>query len=261
MSHPVLVDKHAGWLKITLNRPAKLNAFNSDMFEALFDAFEQARSPEIRAVLLTGAGRGFCAGQDLAERMPGSEGAKLDLGQALRERYNPIVQTISDFPKPVLCAVNGVAAGAGANLALACDIVLAAKSAIFIQSFAKIGLVPDAGGTHRLAQIIGPQRAKAWSMTADPLDADTAQHWGLVWQVCEDETLTEVAENMARDFAQGPTVAFSQIKKLVHDAAGNDLATQLEAEAAAQSHCGQTLDHHEGIAAFLQKRSPQFKGE
>ena len=257
----VLVSLEAGVLSLTLNRPDKLNAFNEAMHLALRAGFQRAADdPAVRAVLLTGAGRGFCAGQDLGDRDPRRGGDAPDLGATLATFYNPTLRLIRALEKPVVCAVNGVAAGAGANLALACDIVLAARSARFIQAFAKIGLVPDAGGSWSLARILGEPRAKALAMLAEPLDAATAVSWGLIWQAVDDAALAEVASAMAARLAAGPTRGLGLTKRAIQAAAANDLDAQLDLERDLQREAGRTADYAEGVTAFLEKRQPRFTG-
>ena len=262
---PVLVALDGGVLRITLNRPERLNAFNTAMHDTLRAALHRAETEaEVRAVLLTGAGRGFCAGQDLSERDPRkliAEGRwPPNLSETLSHNYNPLIRRLRDLPKPVICAVNGVAAGAGANLALACDIVLAARSARFIQAFAKLGLVPDAGGTWFLPRLIGEARAKALAFTAEPLDAQTAADWGLIWRAVEDEHLMQEAEALAHRLASGPTYGLGLAKAAIQEAATNDLSAQLDLEAESQFRAGASPDYAEGVAAFLEKRAPKFTG-
>lgn len=250
-----------GVLHLTLNRPEKLNAFNVEMHLALRAALKQAaEDSEIRAVLLTGSGRGFCAGQDLGDRDPRKAEGVPDLGLTIENYTNPLVRQIRALNKPVICAVNGVAAGAGANLALACDIVFAARSARFIQSFAKIGLIPDSGGTWSLARHLGEARAKALALTATPLDATTAAEWGLIWQAIEDDKLQETATLLAQQFAQGATLGLGLIKQAIQASAQNSLDEQLDLERDLQRRAGSSNDYAEGVAAFLEKRTPNFVG-
>ncbi|OHV78623.1 2-(1,2-epoxy-1,2-dihydrophenyl)acetyl-CoA isomerase PaaG [Ensifer sp. LCM 4579] len=258
-SDTVLSALADGVLSLTLNRPDKLNAFNEEMHLALRAGFQHAHADEnVRAVLLTGAGRGFCAGQDLGDRDP-KKGVP-DLGQTIETFYNPLLRLIRSLEKPVICAVNGVAAGAGANIAFACDITLAARSARFIQAFAKIGLVPDSGGTWSLPRLIGEARAKALALTAEPLDADTAADWGLIWRAVDDDTLMEEANALAKRLAAGPTKGLGMTKRAIQAAATNSLDQQLDLERDLQREAGRSADYAEGVSAFLEKRKAEFKG-
>lgn len=258
---PVLVDRKAGYVVITLNRPDKLNAFNDDQHMVLYEALESAgMNPEIRAILLTGAGRAFCAGQDLGDRDPSKLAEGIDLGETIEKFYNPLIRLIRSLEKPVVCAVNGVAAGAGANIALACDVVLAAKSAKFIQAFSKIGLLPDSGGTWTMTRLLGEARAKGLMMTAMPLPAETAEAWGLIWRAVDDDALMREATQLAESFAAGPTVGLALTKMAVQAASNNSLDEQLELERDYQHRAGRTPDYAEGVSAFLQKRAPNFTG-
>jgi len=261
MSETILVEHREGWRKLVLNRPDKLNALTEEMMDALLAALEETgRDSACRAVLLTGAGRGFCAGQELSRAlMPGDAGPP-DLG-ALADRYHHrVVRTIRGLGLPVVCAVNGVAAGAGAGFALACDIVLAAKSASFIQAFARIGLVPDSGGSFFLPRLVGEARARALAMLAEPLPAEQAAAWGLIWRAVDDAALQQEAEALAARLAQGPTQALALTKRLFNQSARNDLAAQLDLERDCQGEAGRTADYAEGVAAFLAKRKPSFRG-
>ena len=257
----ILVSRDAGVLTLTLNRPDKLNAFNPEMHKLLREALEQARDDAgVRAVLLTGAGRGFCAGQDLSERNVSPGAAPIDLSVSLGSNYNPLVRRLRALPKPVVCAVNGVAAGAGANIALACDIVLAARSASFVQAFAKIGLVPDCGGTWILPRLLGPARARALALTGEPLPAEKAEAWGLIWKAVDDAALMSEAHALCAAFAAAPTIALALTKRLLDEAWGNDLDAQLDLERESQREASLTPDYAEGVRAFLGKRPPVFTG-
>jgi 2-(1,2-epoxy-1,2-dihydrophenyl)acetyl-CoA isomerase len=257
----VLVDLTQGVLRLTLNRPDRLNAFTEDMHLALRAGLEHAHADDaVRAVLLTGAGRGFCAGQDLGNRDPRNWTGPPDLGLSIERFYNPTIRLIRSLEKPVVCAVNGVAAGAGANIALACDIVLAARSARFVEAFAKIGLVPDAGGSWLLPRLIGEARAKALALTAEPVAAETAEQWGLIWKVVDDPLLLDEAQALAEKLAAGPTRGLGMTKLAIQEAATNDLDAQLDLERDLQREAGRTDDYAEGVLAFLEKRKPSFNG-
>jgi 2-(1,2-epoxy-1,2-dihydrophenyl)acetyl-CoA isomerase len=260
LSDTVLAERSGGVLKLTLNRPDRLNAFTEEMHRTLRARIEEARAPEIRAVLLTGAGRGFCAGQDLGARDPSKTEGPPDLGATLDAFYNPLIRLIRDLDKPVICAVNGVAAGAGANVALACDIVLAARSATFIQAFCKLGLVPDAGGTWSLTRLLGEARAKALALTGEPLSAQTAEDWGLIWRAVDDEELAGESAGLAARLAEGPTFGLGLAKKAIQAASTNDLDAQLDLERDSQRRAGRSPDYREGVAAFLGKRAASFSG-
>jgi 2-(1,2-epoxy-1,2-dihydrophenyl)acetyl-CoA isomerase len=255
----VLVSQESGVLSLTLNRPEKLNAFNPEMHKLLRDALERALDePAVRAVLVTGAGRGFCAGQDLSER---KADGPIDLSVSLGSNYNPLVRRLRALPKPIVCAVNGVAAGAGANLALACDIVLAARSASFVQSFSKLGLVPDCGGTYFLPRLVGSARAMGLALLGERLSAEDAHRWGLIWKTVDDARLADEAAALARALAAGPTKGYGLIKKAMYASPGNLLDAQLDLERDLQREAGLSEDYREGVAAFLQKREPSYKGK
>lgn len=244
---------------ITLNRPDKLNSFNREMALLLQSKLDECASlHEVRAVYLTGAGKGFCAGQDLAEVVdPNGPGMQ----RILSEHYNPIITRIRNMPKPVVAAVNGVAAGAGANIALACDIVVAAQSASFIQAFSKIGLIPDSGGTYTLPRLIGWQKASALMMLGDKINAISAEKMGMIYQVFEDELFMESSKQIVTNLAQKPTKALAYIKHALNFSANNNLEEQLALEDDYQQKAAATADFNEGVAAFLEKRVPQFKGQ
>ena len=259
---PVLVALDAGVLQVTLNRPEKLNSLNPEMHKLLRQALERAADEAaVRAVLLTGAGRAFCAGQDLSERDVSPGAAPIDLSVSLGSYYNPLVRRVRELPKPVLCAVNGVAAGAGANLALACDLVLAARSASFVQAFAKIGLVPDTGGTWFLPRLVGAARAAGLALLGEKLAAEDAERWGLIWKAVDDERLMDEAAALARRLAEGPTRGYGLIKKALRVSSGNSLDAQLDLERDLQREAGLSEDYREGVTAFKEKRAPRFKGK
>lgn len=261
MSDTIKVALADGLLRLTLNRPDKLNSFNDEMHLALRAGLQRAHDESaVRAVLLTGSGRGFCAGQDLGDRDPRKGAEPPDLGHTIETFYNPLIRQIRSLDKPVVCAVNGVAAGAGANIAIACDIVIAARSAKFIQAFSKIGLVPDSGGTWTLAHLIGEARAKALALTAEPVTAETAANWGLIWRAVDDGELMTEAEALAGRLAAGPTFGLGLIKQAIQASAGNTLDQQLDLERDLQRRAGRSRDYAEGVAAFLDKRQPAFTG-
>ncbi|MDX1374041.1 MAG: 2-(1,2-epoxy-1,2-dihydrophenyl)acetyl-CoA isomerase PaaG [Burkholderiales bacterium] len=257
----LIVSVDAGVQRLTLNRPDKLNAFNPELLGALAEALGAAEADSaIRALLLTGAGRGFCAGADLDQRDVGPDAPPMDLGAGLEKVYNPMIRRMRALGKPIVCAVNGVAAGAGTSLAFACDIVLAARSASFLQAFARIGLVPDAGATHFLPRLVGSARAMGMALLAEPLPAEDAERWGLIWRCVDDVALMPQAEALAQRLAAGPTKTYGLIKRALYASAGNTLDAQLDLERALQREAGHTADFREGVRAFKEKRKARYEG-
>ena len=257
----ILFTIDAGIARLTLNRPDRLNSFNDAMHAEVRDALARVKGdPSVRVLLLTGAGRGFCAGQDLGDRAvaPGSE--PVDLGASIDRNYKPLVLGLRALPLPVVCAVNGVAAGAGANLALACDLVIAAKSASFIQAFCKIGLIPDSGGTYFLPRLVGTARALGLALLGDKLPAAQAAQWGLIWQCVDDAELPVVTDKLLASLAQASTRGLAAIKAALQASAGNVLPAQLDLERDLQRALGNGDDYREGVAAFVAKRPPRFTG-
>jgi 2-(1,2-epoxy-1,2-dihydrophenyl)acetyl-CoA isomerase len=255
----ILTELHDGWRKLTLNRPGKLNALNKPMLASLLAAIEAAEGdPATRAILLTGAGRGFCAGQELGEDVAAGPNGPADLEALAGGYHHVIVQRIRDSRLPFVCAVNGVAAGAGAGFALACDIVLAARSATFVQAFVRIGLVPDSGTSFFLTHMVGDARGRALAMLGDALGADQAQAWGMIWQAVDDDALMPQAEALAARLANGPAEALAAIKRLFAEAPRKTLAQQLHLEARLQGEAGRSAAFAEGLAAFRQKRPARF---
>ncbi|MCY1347830.1 1,2-epoxyphenylacetyl-CoA isomerase [compost metagenome] len=257
----ILFSIEDGVALLSLNRPEQLNSFNAQMHGEVREALRQVRqNPDVRVLLLTGEGRGFCAGQDLGDRNVAPGAAMPDLGESIEKFYNPLIRTLRDLPLPVICAVNGVAAGAGANIPLACDLVLAARSASFIQAFCKIGLIPDSGGTWTLPRLVGMARAKALMLLGDRLPAEQAQQWGLIHRVVEDAELRDEALKLARHLATQPTYGLALIKRALNASLGNDFDAQLDVERDLQRLAGRSEDYREGVGAFMEKRTPQFKG-
>jgi 2-(1,2-epoxy-1,2-dihydrophenyl)acetyl-CoA isomerase len=257
----ILLDISERVACITLHRPEKLNSFTAHMHGELREALDRVRADKgVRALLITGSGRGFCAGQDLSERVMEEGAADFDLGASLEKNYNPLVLGLRALPLPVICAVNGVAAGAGCNFALAADIVLAGHSASFIEAFSRIGLIPDAGGTYVLPRLLGSARAMALAMLAEPVTAQQAADWGLIWKWVEDDRLMSEAHELARRLASGPTAAYALIKQALNASPANTLEQQLALEAALQRQAGRSADFKEGVRAFLEKRPPRYQG-
>lgn len=250
-----------GLARLTLNRPDKLNSFNALMHEEVREAMKTVqRDDSIRCLLIGGNGRGFCAGQDLSDRNVAPDAEVPDLGASLEQKYNPLIRSLAKLEKPVICAVNGVAAGAGANIALACDIVIAAESAKFIQSFCNIGLVPDSGGTWALPRLVGRARAMGMALLGERISARQAEEWGLIWKCVADEELASTAEQMARHLATQPTRGLGLIKRAMLASSDNSLDDQLDLERDLQRLAGRSEDYREGVGAFMEKREAEFKG-
>lgn len=257
----ILFSISEGVALLSLNRPEQLNSFNPTMHREVQAALDLVRNdPQVRVLLLTGEGRGFCAGQNLGERTVAPGGAAPDLGASIETFYNPLVRALRDLPLPVICAVNGVAAGAGANLPLACDLVLAARSASFIQAFCKLGLVPDSGGTWLLPRLVGMARAKALALLGNRLSAEQAEQWGLIYQCVDDAQLRDQALSLARHLATQPTYGLGLIKRSLNASLHNSFDEQLDLERDLQRLAGCSEDYREGVSAFMDKRSPVFKG-
>ena len=258
--HLVLTEIRAGYRVVTLNRPDRLNSFSESLHAALMAALVAAEADnECRALILTGAGRGFCAGQDLSDGVY-KPGETPDLSSTIERLYNPLIRKLRNFPMPVICAVNGVAAGAGANIALACDIVLAARSAKFVQAFAKLGLVPDSGGTWFLPRLVGSARARGLALLAEPVTAEQAEAWGMIWKTVDDAGLMDDACRLATHFSAQPTFGLGLIKRALDASETNDLDQQLDLERDLQGQAGRTPDYIEGVTAFFEKRPPRFAG-
>ncbi len=256
----ILLEIADGAARLTLNRPDRLNSFTVQMHDEVSRGLEAVAKSDARVLVLTGAGRGFCAGQDLSDRAVAPGGDGVDLGESLEKRYNPLIRRLTSLEMPVICAVNGVAAGAGANIALACDIVIAAKSAKFIQSFANIGLIPDSGGTWTLPRLAGQSRAMGLTLTGEPLTAERAEAWGVIWKAVDDDKLAAEADALAAKFAAAPTKGLAATKKLMRESATRSLSEQLDVERDAQRMLGRTNDYKEGVGAFMEKRQPKFTG-
>jgi len=256
----ILVERRDGYRVITLNRPDRRNAFNEAMLLALRAAIDEAQADAgCRALMITGAGRGFCAGQDLNERIA-KAGETVVLGAAQETHYNPLVRKLRALPFPVIAAVNGVAAGAGCSIALACDIVLAARSASFVMAFARVGLVPDSGASWLLPRLVGDARARGLALLAEPLPAEKAEDWGLIWKGVDDAALAAEAQKLCEHFAAAPTQGLALIKRALNASAANTLDAQLDLERDLQRAASLTPDYAEGVRAFMEKRKPNFTG-
>lgn len=257
----ILLDIAEGIATITLNRPDKLNSFTGEMHADLKQAMQIILADRsVRVLMLTGAGRGFCAGQDLSERMMGEGRETTDVGSSLEKNYNPLLRQLRALPYPVICAVNGVAAGAGCNLVLACDIVIAARSATFIQAFSRIGLIPDAGGTYTLPRLVGTARAMAAAMLAEKISAQQAEQWGMIWKCVDDDRLMGEANALARQLAGQATRALGLTKRAIYASADNTFDQQLDLERDLQREAAKSEDFREGVTAFKEKRAAKFTG-
>jgi len=253
----IAVSAADGIARITLNRPDRLNSFTRAMHGELRDAL--ANLGDARVVILTGAGRGFCAGQDLNDRAV-APGEAVDLGETVEESWNPLIRALASLPQPVIARVNGVAAGAGANIALACDLVIAAKSAKFIQSFSALGLIPDSGGSWHLPRLVGQARALGLALTGVPLPAEKAAEWGLIWKAVDDEQLDTEVDEVAAKLASLPPLGLAAIKQIIRTSGSRTLDEELDLQRDEMRRLGFTQDYREGVAAFLEKRTPNFTG-
>jgi 2-(1,2-epoxy-1,2-dihydrophenyl)acetyl-CoA isomerase len=256
----LLFDIADGVARLTFNRPERLNSFNTEMHAEVRAALEAVKASAARVLVITGAGRGFCAGQDLNDRAVAVAGAAPDLADSIERNYKPLVLTLRTLPLPVIAAVNGVAAGAGANIALACDLVIAARSASFVQAFSRLGLIPDSGGTWFLPRLVGTARALGLTLLGEKLPAEQAAAWGLIWRCVEDAELTSVVDTLARQLAEAPTRGLARTKQAIYEGWGRTLAEQLDVERDYQGELGLSADYAEGVAAFAAKRAPRFSG-
>lgn len=257
----IIAEEKNGVGYLTFNRPKALNSFNVDMHREVAEVLNLwTKNPDVRCVVISGEGRGFCAGQDLGDRVVDPNAEAPDLGYSIETYYNPLIKTIVNMPKPVICAVNGVAAGAGANIALACDLVIAAKSANFVQAFCRLGLVPDSAGTWFLPRAVGHARAMGLALLGDKLPAETAKEWGMIWDVVEDAELKTKVTELAERLAEQPTFGLSLIKKAIHQSSNNTFDEQMLLERDLQRIAGRSEDYREGVQAFMNKREPNFKG-
>ena len=256
----ILFDCSDGIARLTFNRPERLNAFNGDMHAEVRAALAAVQPPAARVLVISGAGRGFCAGQDLNDRAVAPGAAPPDLADSIERNYKPLLLTLRALPLPVIAAVNGVAAGAGANIALACDLVVAARSASFVQAFCKLGLIPDSGGTWILPRLIGTARALGLALLGEKLPAEQAAAWGLIWRCVEDGELAGVVDELAQQLAAAPTLGLARTKQAIYESATRTLAQQLDVERDYQGELGRSADYAEGVAAFAAKRAPRFLG-
>ncbi|MFU0411488.1 2-(1,2-epoxy-1,2-dihydrophenyl)acetyl-CoA isomerase PaaG [Acinetobacter baumannii] len=257
----IIAEEKNGVGYLTFNRPKALNSFNVDMHREVAEVLNLwTKNPDVRCVVISGEGRGFCAGQDLGDRVVDPNAEAPDLGYSIETYYNPLIKTIVNMPKPVICAVNGVAAGAGANIALACDLVIAAKSANFVQAFCRLGLVPDSAGTWFLPRAVGHARAMGLALLGDKLPAETAKEWGMIWDVVEDAELKTKVTELAERLAKQPTFGLSLIKKAIHQSSNNTFDEQMLLERDLQRIAGRSEDYREGVQAFMNKCEPNFKG-
>lgn len=256
----ILFEVTDGIARLTFNRPDRLNSFNEQMHEEVRNAVASVQGAGARVLVITGAGRGFCAGQDLNDRTVAPGGQGVDLGDSIERNYKPLVLALRRLPMPVIAAVNGVAAGAGANVALACDIVIAARSASFVQAFSKIGLVPDSGGTWTLPRLVGTARALGLTLLGEKLSAEQAEQWGLIWRCVDDAELASVVDGLARQLASAPTLGLARTKQAIYGSWTRTLEEQLDVERDMQRELGYSADYTEGVAAFLEKRAPRFVG-
>lgn len=257
----IIAEEKNGVGYLTFNRPKALNSFNVDMHREVAEVLNLwTKNLDVRCVVISGEGRGFCAGQDLGDRVVDPNAEAPDLGYSIETYYNPLIKTIVNMPKPVICAVNGVAAGAGANIALACDLVIAAKSANFVQAFCRLGLVPDSAGTWFLPRAVGHARAMGLTLLGDKLPAETAKEWGMIWDVVEDAELKTKVTELAERLAKQPTFGLSLIKKAIHQSSNNTFDEQVLLERDLQRIAGRSEDYREGVQAFMNKREPNFKG-
>ena len=254
----IIVERDDCVARVTLNRPDRLNSFTAAMHAELKDALDEI--DDARIIILSGAGRGFCAGQDLNDRAVSTGEHPVDLGMTVEANWNPLIRKLTSMPQPVIAKVNGVAAGAGANVALACDIVLAARSAKFIQSFSTIGLIPDSGGTWVLPRLVGQARALGLALTGDPLPAETAEEWGLIWKCVDDDALDAEVDAIARKLASLPPLGLAAIKEMIRSSWSHTLDQELHHQRDAMRRLGFTEDYREGVTAFLEKREPRFVG-